>query len=124
MGSSAAAVPTSGGTSRALYAAGRAAVLVPIILFVLHAAPLGTWLIDDAGISFAYARSLATGQGLVAQPGTEPVEGFSNPLWTFLLAALFRLGLFDVVWTPKVLSVMLVAVTFAVVTGELRRAHR
>lgn len=47
--------------------------------------PLSDWLVDDAGISFAYARNLAHGAGLVSQPGKAPVEGFSNPLWTLLM---------------------------------------
>jgi hypothetical protein len=44
------------------------------------------WWIEDAGISFAYARNLAEGHGLVAFPGGERVEGYSNPLWVVLLA--------------------------------------
>src|SRR5215468_4863974 len=72
------------------------AVLGPLALYVGHGALFGGWLIDDAGISFAYARNLAEGHGLVSQPGAPPVEGFSNPAWTLLLAALQAVGLFDV----------------------------
>lgn len=43
---------------------------------------------DDAYISFRYAHNVAVGNGLVFNPG-ERVEGFSNPLWTLLLAGLF-----------------------------------
>src|SRR5262249_23988574 len=57
-----------------------ALVAVPIIVFVAHASVFGSWIVDDAAISWAYARSLATGHGLVAQPGVAPVEGYSNPL--------------------------------------------
>ena len=58
---------------------------------------LGPWMlhpftIEDAGISFAYAKNLALGHGLVPFPGGERVEGFSNPSWVVLLALLFRLG--------------------------------
>jgi hypothetical protein len=45
---------------------------------------------DDAYISFRYAYHLASGEGLVFNPG-ERVEGFSNPLWTVLLGALLAL---------------------------------
>ncbi|MEX2116852.1 MAG: hypothetical protein WEB37_08190 [Bacteroidota bacterium] len=45
---------------------------------------------DDAYITFRYALNLATGQGLVFNQG-EYVEGFSNPLWTLLLALLHLL---------------------------------
>jgi hypothetical protein len=101
--------------------AGGFAVLLPLALFLAHAALLRDWLIDDAGISIAYARNVAAGHGLVAQPGATPVEGFSNPLWTLLLALTFRLGLFGLGWTPKALSLLLVAATFAIVTDDLRR---
>ena len=95
--------------------------LLALAVFLAHSFAFRGWLVDDAGISFAYARSLAEGHGLVAQPGATPVEGFSNPLWTLLLAALFAMGAFDPAWTPKALSVALVAATFGVVAwGRIR----
>lgn len=39
-------------------------------------------LFDDAMVSMSYARSAASGDGLVWTSGNEPVEGFTNPLWT------------------------------------------
>lgn len=42
--------------------------------------------LDDAFIPFRYARNLAEGYGLVYNPG-EFVEGFTNLLWTLLVAA-------------------------------------
>jgi hypothetical protein len=42
-------------------------------------------LFDDAFISLRYARNLAEGHGLVWNPG-ERVEGYTNFLWTLLLA--------------------------------------
>ena len=45
------------------------------------------WFIcDDAFISFRYARNLATGHGLVFNPGFERVEGYTNFLWVLMLA--------------------------------------
>src|SRR5215216_3461673 len=41
---------------------------------------------DDAMISMRYARNLAEGDGLVWNPG-ERVEGFTNPAWTLVMAA-------------------------------------
>ncbi len=38
-------------------------------------------LSDDQMISMRYAENLASGNGLVWNPG-EPIEGFTNPLWT------------------------------------------
>jgi hypothetical protein len=46
----------------------------------------GFCLFDDAMISLRYAANLAQGQGLVWNPG-ERVEGFTNPLMVFLMAA-------------------------------------
>lgn len=48
---------------------------------------------DDAFISFRYAENLARGDGLVFNPG-ERVEGYSNFLWTVLLALPLLGGLF------------------------------
>jgi hypothetical protein len=48
--------------------------------------------LDDAYISYRYARNLVEGLGLVYNPG-ERVEGFTNPLWTLLVAVGLALGL-------------------------------
>ena len=48
--------------------------------------------IDDAGISYAYAKHIAEGDGPVAAVGGPWVEGYSNPLWVFLLIPLHVLG--------------------------------
>jgi tetratricopeptide (TPR) repeat protein len=47
---------------------------------------------DDAYISLVYARHLATGDGLVFNPG-ERVEGYTNFLWTVALAVPHLLGI-------------------------------
>ena len=57
---------------------------VATLLLCLHAAWYGH-LADDAYISFRYAHNWAHGLGLVFNGG-ERVMGFSNPLWTLLLA--------------------------------------
>ncbi|MDT5014040.1 MAG: hypothetical protein QOD39_200, partial [Mycobacterium sp.] len=71
------------------------AVGVPTLLTGLHATYYGPWIVDDAGLPFAYARSLATGAGPVLQAGAEPVEGYSNPAWVAILVVGRWLGLFD-----------------------------
>ena len=48
---------------------------------------------DDAYISFRYAQHLAQGDGLVWNVGEPPVEGYTNFLWTVLLAVPETLGL-------------------------------
>lgn len=50
------------------------------------------WLCDDAFISFRYAQNLLRYGELVFNPG-ERVEGYTNFLWTLLLAGVQRLGM-------------------------------
>ncbi len=52
------------------------------------------WLDDDQMVSMRYARNLADGAGLVWNPG-EYVEGYSNFLWTLVMAAVHSLPLSD-----------------------------
>ncbi len=92
-----------------------------LCLLVGHAALLADWVVDDAGISFAYARNAARGAGLVSQPGAEPVEGFSNPLWTLGLVPFFRAGIFHPLWTPKLLSLALVGASFLLIARAAPR---
>ncbi len=80
------------------------------------------FFIEDAGISFAYAKHFAEGEGFVTYPGGERVEGFSNPLWTFLMAACHFVGLS--VWvSAKVWGAILGILTLPFVYGITRRAN-
>jgi hypothetical protein len=63
------------------------------ILYLLHFDLYTTWFVEDAAISFSFARNFASGEGLVAYAGGEAVEGFSNPSWTLSLAAFSALGI-------------------------------
>lgn len=68
-------------------------VAVAVAAFLVHYALYSWWFIEDAAITFAYARQLVLGDGLVAYPGGERVEGFSNPTWTLLLAGFDLVGI-------------------------------
>jgi hypothetical protein len=92
-------------------------VALPCFVFVLHSLLFRVWLIDDAGISFAYASNLIHGHGLVAQYGVEPVEGFSNPLWTFLIAPVFINNVIDPTLYVKFISLALVFGAFVFVNS-------
>ena len=59
----------------------------------------GLCIQDDTFISLRYARNLAEGHGLVFNPG-EPVEGYTNFLWTLLQTPLFLLDLNPLLFTP------------------------
>ena len=96
-------------------------VSVPFAVFLWHASAYGPWLIDDAGISFAYAKNLISGEGLVAQAGADPVEGFSNPLWTIVIALLYGLDLFFVPITPKILSALFIFLGFLAIAAGVRQ---
>src|SRR5262245_20357710 len=52
------------------------------------------WIDDDEMISMRYARNLVDGHGLVWNAG-EPVEGYTNPLWTLIMAAMHLLPIAD-----------------------------
>ena len=49
-----------------------------VVLAVSHQLQYHDWFIEDAAISFAYARNLAEGEGLVNFPGGERVEGYAG----------------------------------------------
>lgn len=69
-------------------------------LALVHAFQM-SWLCDDAFLSFRYAESFAQGKGLVFNEG-EYVEGYSNFLWTLLLALGISVGI-----EPEVLSIIM-----------------
>jgi hypothetical protein len=64
-------------------------------------------LFDDAMISMRYARNLATGYGLVWNPGGERIEGYTNPLWVLYMSLIHLLPL------PQSKTSLLVQVTAA-----------
>lgn len=66
--------------------------MLAVIGFVSLTTCLSGWIIDDAAITFAYSKNLASGHGLVIRPGHVPEEGYSNTLWMLFLAAVARLG--------------------------------
>ncbi len=71
------------------------AVGIPTVLVAVHLLVYGRWIVDDAGITMAYARSIATGAGPVLQPGAAVSEGWSDPAWLAVLVVARWLGLVD-----------------------------
>jgi hypothetical protein len=81
---------------------GNIAVLGASLVLVLD-----TWSavqVDDAFISYRYARNLSEGLGLVYNPG-EYVEGMTNLLWTLLIALGLELGV-EAPQTAHILGVL------------------
>jgi arabinofuranosyltransferase len=65
-------------------------VLAAILGVLLFQALPGPRPLDDAYITFRYARSISQGQGFSYNPG-EHVQGTTTPLYTLLLAGLASL---------------------------------
>ena len=80
---------------RALLSAVYRLALIGLVIWVWVRGLRAVWqfTIDDAGISYAYAKHIAEGLGPVAVVGGPWVEGYSNPLWVFLLIPFQWLGL-------------------------------
>ena len=78
-------------------------------------------VVDDAFISFRYARNLALGHGLRYNLGDHvPVEGYSNFLWV-LVCAVFELFRLDITIWPALLSAACGTVLLWLVFDLLRR---
>lgn len=71
---------------------------------------LWDWYVEDAAISFAYARNWAEGDGLVAFRGGERIEGYSNPTWVALLALWHLVGV-DGFTSSKIMAIGLSVAT-------------
>jgi hypothetical protein len=70
---------------RAWFRPAAALVSLAWVAFAAMAAWRARWICDDAFISFRYAANWVHGDGLVYNPG-ERVEGYTNFLWTLLVA--------------------------------------
>lgn len=81
------------------------AVFVGLLLLAWH----NRFIQDDAFISFRYARNLVEGNGLVWNPG-ERVEGYTNFLWTVMIAGGIKLGVDPVIFS-EILGLICFALT-------------
>lgn len=83
-------------------------------------------LFDDAMISLTYARNLAEGHGLVWMAGESPVEGYTNFLWTVLMAIPHWAGLPDHLTALPVMAfgAALLVATSALAMQLARRSSR
>ena len=94
-----------------------------VALLLPYLALLGWfWIIvDDAFISFRYARNFALGHGLRYNLGEHlPVEGYSNFLWV-IISAVFEFFRLDVTFWPLLLSGLCGVVLLWLVFDVLRR---
>ena len=87
-----------------------------------HQLVLKTWFIEDAAISFAYSRHFAAGEGLVPYVGGERIEGFSNPLWVFMMTGWDLIGI-DGFTSAKIMAGILAVATVPIVYWIARYAR-
>ncbi len=81
-------------------------ITAAILLFsLIHMLSFYFYTVEDAYISFRYARFFAEGEGLVYNPG-EYVEGYTNFLWVVILGLLYAAG-FPMIHAAKVLGMAL-----------------
>lgn len=100
-----------GGTSGMKLKPGILLLACSILILFLHAYSYN-YVVDDAYISYRYARNLVDGHGLVFNPG-ERVEGYTNFLWVMMTALGMQAGL-DPVHLTKVLCFAFSAMTLIV----------
>jgi arabinofuranosyltransferase len=106
---------------------GRARALAAALLFVaLAALASNAWhyypfIADDSFISLRYAERLIEGHGLTWTAG-EPVEGYTNLLWTLLCAALGAAGV-DLVLASRILGLLGMGAAVAAVFWAVRPRH-
>jgi hypothetical protein len=63
-----------------------------LAFFGAHVGRTWDFTVDDAGITYSYARNLWRGHGMVLTPGSERVEAATNFLWVLLLSPADALG--------------------------------
>ena len=69
-----------------------AVLIIAMVIHLLHQLWFYEWYIEDAAITFSFAKYWVLGEGLVPFPGAERVEGYSNPTWMALIAFWYALG--------------------------------
>ncbi len=65
----------------------RFGILAGFVIFFILVSCFNAYTTDDAYISYRYAENMSRGFGLVFNPYDVPVEGYTNFLWTVILAA-------------------------------------
>ncbi len=99
----------------------RLCLLLASVAGLIAHALVFNFLNDDAYISFRYADNLVRHGELVYNPG-ERVEGYTNFLWTVLMAGVMGLGLDVAVWS-RILGITAAAVTLWLIARFMARAE-
>lgn len=94
-------------------------VTILCLLFLIHAYHHSGYTEEDAFISFQYARNLASGNGLVFNPG-EKVEGYTNFLWTVLMSLAFLIHWDIVIWAKFIGGLSTLATVLLLCVGKFK----
>ena len=101
-----------------------AVVILGALAFRWARAKAAYWNVDDAGITFAYARSFAWHGTASLFPEGPRVEGYSNPLLCLIVAGIWLVRVFDPItthlWIEAALFGGALAFAFAIIMGTLR----
>lgn len=85
-----------------------------LLIFLFNSLPqfyLWDHITDDAYISFRYTERMLDGKGLTFNDG-ERVEGFSNPLWIFIIAISSQIFQQDISTTARILGFLFSNIIF------------
>lgn len=96
-------------------------ILFTVVLF-LHAKYYMPFISDDALISFRYAARLLEGKGLTWTEG-HPVEGYSNLLWTLLVAFLGKIGL-DLIDASRIIGMSCMLAVIVILSARYLRREK
>lgn len=94
---------------------------IPVLLFGVGLTWVLPFAVDDSYISMRYASNLASGHGLVFNPGEAPLEGYTNFLLVLVESALIRAGMVTLAPVKALLAISGLALIFTVAAyGRLR----
>lgn len=94
--------------------------LLAIAIFIPLALAYWPFKVDDAYISFVYAKNLVENHGLTYNGIV--VEGYSNFLWTILMAPFIRLGI-DPLVAARIVSLLSACIILFITEKLLRRLN-
>lgn len=83
---------------------GMLCLLIGLLFFIGFLAYVWKFTVDDAFISFRYAKHLAEGYGLVWNIGEYSVEGYTNFLWVVIMAFIHLIKL-DPALSAKIIGI-------------------
>jgi len=100
-----------------------ALLILPVGVLLAQSVLFYPFTIDDAFISFRYAKHWAEGHGLVWNIGEAPVEGYTNFLLVVLLALGYRLGISPLI-VAKTIGILSSVGIVVLIYGVARRVFR